>query len=270
MPSASHPPIALVSGGSSGIGLECARILCARGYSVTLLARDDARLEYARDSIRATTGREVNVRCLDVTDAQACAQTIAEVIGISGRIDWLITSAGIAEPGLFTALNIESHRSQMNTNYFGTLNLVVPTARVMREHGGGRITLIASGAAFIGIAGYSAYAPGKFAVRALGEILRVELAPQGISVSVAFPSDTDTPQLTRELPSRPEVTRRIAARAGRLTAHHVAERLLADAQAGRFMLTSSWLMSAFGLFHSLYAPLFRRKQERLLRELTRE
>lgn len=270
MPSVINQPIAVISGGSSGIGLECARLLCARGYRVTLLARDELRLESAKASILATTGCEVAVRRLDVIDSQACAQAIAEIAAQAGRIDWLITSAGIAEPGLFAALKLESHRSQMETNYFGTLNLVIPTARAMGHGGGGRITLISSGAAFIGIAGYSAYAPGKFAVRALGEILRVELAPQRISVSVAFPSDTDTPQLTRELLSRPEVTRRIAARAGSLTAYHVAERLLEDAQAGRFMLTPTWLMSAFGFFHSLYAPLFRWKQRRLLRGLKRQ
>ena len=265
-----HQPVAVVSGGSSGIGLECARQLCTRGYRVTILARDVVRLESARTSILASTGQTVAIRRLDVGDAQGCGQAIAEITREHGGIDWLITSAGIVEPGLFENLTLESHRRQMETNYFGTLNLVAPTARIMSGCGGGRITLIASGAAFIGIAGYSAYAPSKFAVRALGEVLRVELAPQGISVSVAFPPDTDTPQLAEEILLRPEVTRRIAEGGGRLSAQHVAERLVADAQAGHFMLTPSLRMAAFGWLHSLHAAYFRKKQERLMRQIVRK
>ena len=263
-------PVAVISGGSSGIGLECARLLCARGYRVTLLARDQMGLERARASIITSTGCEVTLRRLDVSDAHACTQAMAEIVGEAGRIDWLITSAGIVEPGLFGALPLDSHRRQMETNYFGTLHLVGPAARYMTRHGGGRITLIASGAAFVGIVGYSAYAPSKFAVRALGEVLRVELAPQGVSVSVAFPPDTDTPQLAGERLARPEITSRIAASGGILSARAVAERMIADAEAGRFMLTPSPLMTAFGWVHSLYAPFFRKKQERLLRKLNRQ
>lgn len=254
---------AVISGGSSGIGLECARILCLRGYKVTLLARDKARLESARRLLHEITGQEVTIRSLDVINAQDCEQAIEEI----GAIDWLITSAGMVEPGLFHSLGLDSHRRQMETNYFGTLNLVAPAARIMARNGGGKITMIASGAALVGIAGYSAYAPGKFAVRGLGEVLRVELASLGISVSVAFPPDTDTPQLAKEALARPEITRWLAAGGGLLPASQVAEQLIEGAEAGRFMLTPSLLMMAFGWLHSLYAPFFRKKQIRLMRKV---
>ena len=266
-PSGKHRKTAIISGGSSGIGLECARILCMRGYHVTLLARDEARLDSARRSILDSTGLEVSVRRLDVVNAQDCEQAVTEIAREAGGVDWLITSAGMVEPGLFQDIGLDSHRRQMETNYFGSLNLVAPAARIMGELGGGRITMIASGAAFLGIAGYSAYAPSKFAIRALGEILRVELAPQGISVSVAFPPDTDTPQLAAENRTRPEITRRIASGGGVLSARHVAERLIRDAEAGRFVLTPSLLMAAFGWTHSFYAPFFRKRQDRLMRAL---
>ena len=267
MTSGSAPKTAVISGGSSGIGLECARLLAMSGYNVTLLARDEGRLESARRSLEEASPGRVAVRRLDVVDAQDCEAAIAEIIARTGKIDWLITSAGMVEPGLFQDIPLDSHRRQMETNYFGALNLVAPAARAMSKQGGGRITMISSGAAFVGIAGYSAYAPGKFAVRALGEVLRVELEPQGISVSVAFPPDTDTPQLAQEELSRPQITRRLAAGGGVLPAGRVAESIIANAQAGRFMLTPSLLMTAFGWAHSLYAPFFRRKQIRLMREL---
>lgn len=254
---------AVISGGSSGIGLECARILCLRGYQVTLLARDKARLESARCLLHERSGQEVTIRSLDVVNAQDSEQAIEEI----GPIDWLITSAGMIEPGLFSSLGLDSHRRQMETNYFGTLNLVAPAARIMARNGGGKITMIASGAAFVGIAGYSAYAPSKFAVRALGEILRVELAPKGVSVSVAFPPDTDTPQLAQEELVRPAITRLLAAGGGLLPASHVAEQLIKGAEAGHFMLTPSLLMTAFGWAHSLYAPYFRTKQIRLMHKV---
>lgn len=162
MKTAPHQPLAVISGGSSGIGLECARVLCRRGYRVTLLARDGARLESARRTLLESTGREVSVRRLDVVNAQDCAQIISRIAEENGKIDWLITCAGIVEPGLFDRLTLDSHRRQMETNYFGTLNLVAPTAPLMASLGGGRITLIASGAAFVGIAGYSAqFLPGR-------------------------------------------------------------------------------------------------------------
>jgi len=155
-PSGKHQNTAIISGGSSGIGLECARILCMRGYHVTLLARDAARLDSARRSILDSTGREVSVRSLDVVNAQDCEQAVTEIAREARGVDWLITSAGIVEPGLFQDIALDSHRRQMETNYFGSLNLVAPAARIMGNHGGGRITMIASGAAFLGIAGYSA------------------------------------------------------------------------------------------------------------------
>lgn len=261
---------AVISGGSSGIGLACAHVLIARGYHVILLARDQMRLDKAQRSILESTGMRVAIRSLDVGDADDCARTVGEIIRDHGRIDWLMTSAGIVEPGMFKNLSLESHRRQMETNYFGTLNLVHPVTKVMASNGNGRITLIASGAAFVGVAGYSAYAPGKFAVRALGEILRVELAPQGISVSVAFPPDTQTPQLEGEKHIRPKITQQIASGGGVLSPGRVAESLIAGAEAGRFMLTPSLLMTAYGWAHSLYAPFFRRRQIRLLRKFDKD
>ena len=70
---------AVISGGSSGIGLACARLLCLRGYHVTLLARDEARLEAARRAIGESTGREVSTRRLDVVNTRDCEDAIEEI-----------------------------------------------------------------------------------------------------------------------------------------------------------------------------------------------
>lgn len=260
-------PVAVISGGSSGIGLEVARHLRARGYRLHLLARDPARLDAAKAALEQMPGAPVSITSLDVTDTGACEGVIAGILGEQGRLDWLVTSAGIVEPGMFLDLAAEAHRRQMEINYFGTLNLVRPAAAAMRARGGGRITMISSAAAFVGIAGYSGYAPGKFAVRALAETLRVELAPAGIAVSVAFPPDTDTPQLAAEEKLKPEATKRITAGGGVMAAEAVARAIVEGALAGRFMLTTGALIRLFGLAHSLYAPYFRWWQARILKRL---
>jgi 3-dehydrosphinganine reductase len=261
--------VAVISGGSSGIGLEIARILARKGYRLALLARDAEKLADAARSL-AGDGPTPLILPLDVTDAEASAAAIHAVLARWGRIDWLVTSAGQVEPGLFVDLPPEAFRRQMAVNYFGTLHLVQPVVEVMRRQRSGRITLIASAAAFVGIAGYAAYTPGKCAVRGLAECLRVELAPFGISVSLALPPDTKTPQLAAELPLRPDITRRIAAGGGVLSAVTVARAIVAGGLAGRFQITPGWLMTLYGLFHSLYAPIFRRRQIRIARALSGE
>lgn len=266
----SQQPVAVVSGGSSGIGLACAMELQQRGYRVVLLGRDEGRLRSAQRELLRAGATPADIKPLDVTDAAASQAVIAMVLARHGRIDWLITSAGIVEPGLFVDLDLAAHRAQMETNYFGTLHLVRAVVPAMRGRGEGRITLIASGAAFTGIVGYSGYSPGKFAVRALAETLFSELAPFGISVSVACPPDTDTPQLAYESSRRPVATRLIARGGGELSAGQVAKSMIEQAEAGRFVLVPSRLMALFGLFHSLYAPFFLQRQRRLLRRLPTE
>lgn len=257
--------VAVISGGSSGIGLACARILLTRGYHVVLLARDHARLCEAKRDLEGAHPTGVAILSVDVTDAAATQRAIAQISQQFQRIDWLITSAGIVDPGPFCELELSSHRQQMETNYFGSLHLIHAAVPVMRQHGGGRVTLVSSGAAFIGIAGYSGYAPSKFAVRALAEILRLELARDKIAVSVAFPPDTDTPQLAEEKRKRPLVTQAIAAEGGVMAASDVARVMILQAEGGAFVLAPSRMMGLLARFHGVYKPVLAWKQRRILR-----
>jgi 3-dehydrosphinganine reductase len=84
----------------------------------------------------------------------------------------------------------------------------------MRAHRGGRIVLIASGRALIGLYGFSPYAPSKFAVRGLAEALRSEFVPESIAVSVVYPPDTDPPGYGEELRHRSEISDRVVATEG--------------------------------------------------------
>lgn len=263
-------PVAVLSGGSSGIGLAVARILRASGFNLVLLARDAARLEDARQNLLASPGGTVAVKALDVADAAASTLAIAQIVAEHGAIDWLVTSAGLVEPGMFLDQPLETHHQQMQVNYFGTLNLVRPVAAGMKARGQGTIILVSSAAAFTGIVGYSGYCPSKAAVKALGEVLHTELAPSGIKVCVAFPPDTDTPQLAAEQLTKPEATRRITAGGGVLSADAVATAIVEGARRGDLVLAPGRLMKLFSWFHSLYSPFFLRRQARILAQVRRE
>lgn len=266
MNTAAGKPVAVISGGSSGIGLEMARLLGRDGWHLVLLARRQALLDEAAASLRASGIADVETLSLDVTDAAACAAAIADITTRLGRIDWLVTSAGIAEPGMFVDVPLDNHRFQMEVNYFGTLNLIHPTVPVMRRQRSGRITLVSSGAAFIGIAGYSAYAPSKFAIRGLAESLALELEGEGIAVNVAYPPDTDTPQYEHENLTKPEATKEITAVGGLMSAEAVARVMVEGAKAGKLMLLPGFLIKVLGPLHSLYAPVFRWQQRSILRK----
>ena len=262
-------PIAFISGGSSGIGFEIARLLAADGYRLVISARGEERLAEAKRVLASEANAEVFTEGLDVADESACAEAIARVEAKHGTIDWLITSAGIVEPGFLIDQDAGIHHHQMQVNYFGTLALVRAALPAMIKAGKGRITLISSAAAFTGIAGYSSYCASKFAVRALGEALYGELAGTGISVSVAFPPDTDTPQYQGEQAAKPEATKLITAGGGVMSALSVAIAIVKQAKSGRFMITPGWLMTLFGVLHSIYAPLFLWRQAQIISRLAK-
>lgn len=267
---ADRPGPVIVTGGSSGIGLAITTRLARRGHPVALVARRPALLAGAAATITAAVpGAVVSTHTLDVADAAVLARAADAVVAVHGPVAWLIASAGIVEPGLFADLPIESHRRQMETNHFGTLAAVHAVLPSMRVAGRGRIVMVSSGAGLFGIWGYSAYAPTKFAVRGLAEVLRLELGEMGITVTLALPPDTDTPQLTGERASRPAATEAIAGGGGVWSAEAVAEVILRAADRGRFLATPGLGLTLLARVHGLIGPLLRRHQLRIVRRLVR-
>ncbi len=258
---------AFVTGGSSGIGLAAARQLVAKGHPVALFARDIAKLEAVRQGILADYPEaNVAVYPVDVSQRQPLIRAVTQAIQQFGAPGIAIASAGIAIPGLFCEQSLDLHQAQMEVNYFGALHFVHALTGPMTEAGGGKIGLISSGAAFFGIYGYSAYAPSKFALRGLAEVLNVELAPAGIDVTLAYPPDTDTPQLQAEKLTKPLATQAITEGGGLWTADAVARDLLKGMQKGQFVVASGVQMKLLNRLTSLIAPLLRRHQRRIIRK----
>ncbi|SET80535.1 SDR family NAD(P)-dependent oxidoreductase [Oceanicella actignis] len=249
---------AFVSGGSSGIGLAAAELLARRGAPVTLAARDPARLSAAAERVRrAAPGARVRVAPLDVTDAEAAARALREAEGEFGPVETLILSAGATLPGRFEALPPEAFRALMEVNYFGALNLLRPALAGMRARRRGAAGLVGSGAGLVGVPGYAAYGPTKFALRGLAETLRAECAPFGVGVTICHPPDTDTPQLAAERPLKPPELAALSGAARVRSAEEVARALLRGMARGRAEVFVGAELAALGRLGDALRPALR-------------
>jgi len=230
----------LVTGGSSGIGLETARRALARGARVSIVARDTDRLAGALDDLEREVGDRTRVAAepADVTDAAHLDAAMTLLTAQFGPVDVLVTSAGAARPGHFERLADSIFEEQMALDYFGTLHAIRGVVPSMIERRHGHLLLVSSTAGIIGVYGYSAYSPAKFAVRGLAETLRAELKPHGILVSCAYPPDTDTPGLARENIEKPEATARISAAVKVRPAAAVARAMIRGVERDRLVITA--------------------------------
>jgi len=245
---------AIITGGSSGIGLALAKSLANSGWNLTLIGRNSERLNQAAQSLEISNDR-LNLQTADVTQADQLTTVINQSIDTLGTPDLLVTSAGLAHPGHFEELSSDIFHQTMEINYFGTLNAVQATAPAMRRAGQGHIVMISSGAALVGVYGYSAYCPSKFAVRGLAEVLRGEFKPDGVKVSIVYPPDTDTPQLEQENQTKPAETFAISGNANTWQAEDVASVILKGIKQNRFSITPGLEMRLLGRLHSLINPL---------------
>ncbi len=182
----------------------------------------------------------------------------------------LITSAGASHPGYFELLDDAVFRAQMDVDYFGTLHAIRAVVPSMIERGGGHLVTVSSTAGIIGVFGYTAYTPAKFAVRGLTETLRAELAPHGIVVACVYPPDTRTPGFDAENELKPPETERISAAIKPRTAEHVAEAIVTGIEKNRLVITADVQTAALARGAGLLGPYLRRTMDRQVRRVRRE
>jgi 3-dehydrosphinganine reductase len=228
--------LALVTGGSAGLGLALARMLAQEGTNVWVLARHPEPLEAARASLSASNGQKHGVYAADVTQldqVQAAVETVRREAGVP---DLLINCAGAAHPGYVQEIPLDIFHQMMDLNYFGTVNMVKTVLPSMLERGSGHIINISSAAAYLGVFGYSAYGASKYAVRGFSDVLRQESKPLGIGVSVVFPPDMDTPGFVNENKTKPFETHEIEGNAGVFSPEKVARDILDGVRRGRYVI----------------------------------
>lgn len=220
---------ALVTGGSSGIGKAAARLLAQEGADVSIVARDQHKLDQALKEVRAAeshpqqTSRAFSVDVTHYGQVEALICTLAA----EGRTpDILINAAGSARPGYFQELPLDEFERMMRLNFFGTLHTCKALVPHLIAKGDGIIVNVSSTVGFLGVFGYTAYGASKFAVTGFSEVLRTELKPHGISVATFFPPDTDTPGFAEENKTKPPETRRISGAIKLVSAEQMAEALV--------------------------------------------
>ena len=196
----------IITGGSSGIGLEVARIYLAKGYRVSLMARRADILQDAREELLKAshvTQDAIFLVTVDVCNETEMRAAVKAAEAEHGPCDVLVTSAGRVDPQFFDAQPSDIFDAQLAVNFFGTVYAVRAVLAGMKQRRSGRIMLISSGAALIGIPAYAAYCASKSALTGFAEALRLEAQGYGVSVSICYPPDTLTPQYEREVGLRP-------------------------------------------------------------------
>ncbi|QLH05112.1 short-chain dehydrogenase/reductase [Nitrosopumilus oxyclinae] len=178
--------VALVTGSSSGIGLETALSLARDGYYTFASMRN---LEKAAELEHAAKKENLPIKVieLDVDSEQSIVSAIKKVVSEGGRLDVLVNNAGYGQFGCTEDLTIDDFRKQFETNFFSIVRIIQEVAPIMRKQNSGNIINISSVVGRMGLPGSPAYISSKFALEGLGECLRYELGQFGIKTTMIEP-----------------------------------------------------------------------------------
>lgn len=198
--------VALITGGSRGIGAACARKLAALGADIAVVYAGNA--EKANEVSAACEALGVRARAYqcNVADFDAVKQTVAAVKAELGSVDILVNSAGITRDGLVAAMCEADFDAVIDTNLKGTFNMIRHCARLFLRAGRGRIVNISSVAGVAGNAGQANYSASKAGVIGLTKSVARELAPKGITCNAVAPGFVAT-DMTAALPLTDEQIR---------------------------------------------------------------
>lgn len=186
----------LITGTSSGIGLETALYLAGHGFEVYATMRNLSRRRRL-DAEARRRGVNLEVLQLDITDRVSIEEAAHTIVERSGGICGLVNNAGIIIRGYFEDVSDAEVRQVFETNVFGTMAVTRAVLPYMRAAGRGRIVIITSGGGRVAAPGNSAYCASKFALEGFGEALAQEAALLGLQVVLVEPSFVKTELLGR-------------------------------------------------------------------------
>jgi NAD(P)-dependent dehydrogenase (short-subunit alcohol dehydrogenase family) len=171
-----------VTGAGRGMGVDIVKAALAAGHSVVATGRDV-------DRVRNATGEHENLHAiaLDITDTQAAERAARQAIDRFGRIDVLVNNAGNFYAGFFEEISPVQFRAQMETNFFGPLNVTRAILPIMRGQRSGHVITLSSTAGLVGTDFCAAYSASKFALEGWMESLQLDVRPYGIRTTLVEP-----------------------------------------------------------------------------------
>jgi len=252
--------VAVVAGGSRGLGLLLARGLAEQGCRVAILARDEKELAGALEDLVGRGAEAIAVQC-DLADRAQAERAIAEVTDELGRVDILINNASIIQVGPIETMTPEDFERTMGVNFFGTLYPTLAVIPQMRARRAGRIVNITSIGGKIAVPHLLPYDCAKFAAVGFSEGLRAELFRDGIRVTTVIPwlMRTGSPvnaffhgrqELEYALFSTTDALPGIS-----MSAHRAARRIIEATRWGEAEVTVGLPAKVFRLGHDLFPTL---------------
>jgi len=181
-----HNKVALITGGSRGLGLVLARQICAQDSKVALIARDPDELARAKADLAPRGGVVLTIEC-DLLDAGQIQSAVRQIINRFGKIDILINNAGIIEVGPLEHMGRDDFERAMRVHFWAPFELVSQVVPEMRTWGGGRIVNISSIGGKMAVPHLAPYSASKFALTGFSDALRAELARDNIHVTTVAP-----------------------------------------------------------------------------------
>jgi NADP-dependent 3-hydroxy acid dehydrogenase YdfG len=183
--------VVAITGAGRGIGAATARLLAGRGARVVLGSRSEKELTATADAI-AGSGGEVAYQCIDVTQPGDLGALVDLAAHRFGRLDVLASVAGVSVNAPLNSGELDDWNRMIDVNLRGVLHGIAAVLPVFRTQGSGHFITVASTAAYKWVPGQAVYAATKSAVRALCEVMRQELAPDGLRCTLISPGFTDT------------------------------------------------------------------------------
>ncbi|MBM9502297.1 SDR family oxidoreductase [Leptospira sp. 201903071] len=195
----------LITGASSGIGKELARMYAEAGANVALTARRKDSLKKIADDLKLKGAKgKIVFATLDVADYEQNFKVIPKLIKELGGLDLMILNAGISTSSSFGGRSFEADRKVIETNLIGAMAGVEAVLPTFQNQKSGQIVGISSVASFRGLPGSASYSSSKAGLSTYLEALRGEVKRYGILVTVIHPGFIDTP-INNQMKSRPFV-----------------------------------------------------------------
>ena len=183
--------VALITGGSRGLGLEIAKQICAHGGKVALLARNPEELERAKNDLNRYSTDVLTIEC-DLLDSRQIQSAVHEMLQHFRKIDVLINNAGIIEVGPLAHMQFKDFDRAMRLHFWAPFILYWLIAPHMRAKGGGRIVNISSIGGRVAVPHMVPYSASKFALTGFSDAIRPELARDKIYVTTVTPGTMRT------------------------------------------------------------------------------